>query len=217
MSFLQLPSISRSVRILIGADFLMVASTGFFAPIGAVYFAQQIEGGSLATAGFATTVFWASKSAFQIPVSLMADAKKGERDDFSIMIAGVLLAACVQLAYIFFAREMWQIYIIQVVNGLAYALQVPTFLAIFTRHIDRYREGTEWMLHSNAIGLGFAIAGAVGGVLAERFGFQIIFLLSSGMLFASALAFLPMRKLLFVTDGDGRSAAAAQRKRPHLD
>lgn len=206
--------INDVIRAMVAADFLIIASTGFLAPIGAVYFSQQIVGGSIAAVGFATTIFWLSKSAFQIPVSLMADAKEGERDDFSLMIVGVVMAAAVQLGYYFFAREMWHVYVLSAVDGLAYALQVPTYLAIFTRHIDKYREGTEWMLHSNALGLGFAMAAALGGVIAERFGFRVIFLVAAIMMLSSLAVLLPIRNKLFVTDGDGRSEMAAHRKRP---
>jgi predicted MFS family arabinose efflux permease len=70
------------------------------------------------------------------------------------------------------------------------------------------------MLHSNAIGLGFAITSAIGGVLAERFGFRVIFLVAAAMLFASVAAILPVGPKLYVTDGDGRSELAQQRTRP---
>ncbi|MEY4723215.1 MAG: hypothetical protein RLZZ324_728, partial [Candidatus Parcubacteria bacterium] len=120
------------------------------------------------------------------------------------LIGGITLAGVVQLLYFFFAREVWHIYALNVLDGLAYAMQVPTWLAIYTRHIDKKHEGTEWMLHSNAIGLGYAAAAALGGVLAERFGFRNIFLITAAFLFASAAMLLTLRGKLYVSDaGDG--------------
>lgn len=211
---LKLPYVNGVVRAMIASDFLIISSAGFLAPIGAVYFTEQIAGASLAAVGFASTVFWLAKSAFQVPVSLMADSKKGERDDFALMIAGVVISGIVQLLFYFWVREMWQVYLMQIFDGIGYALQVPTYLAVFTRHIDKDHEGTEWMLHSNAIGLGFAITSAIGGVIAERFGFRVIFLVAAGMLFASVIALLPVGPKLYVTNGDGRSESLQQRARP---
>ena len=78
-------------------------------------------------------------------------------------------------------------------------MMTPTWLAVFTRHIDKHKECREWTLHSNMVGLGFATAAAFGGVLAERFGFRIIFLLVSAGIFLGVIALARIRKDL---DGD---------------
>ncbi|MFC1702961.1 MFS transporter [Patescibacteria group bacterium] len=164
---------------MIWGDFLMVLSKGFLAPILAVYITTDIRGGSLATVGFATTIFWIVKSVIQIPVAMSADKTEGEADDFRMMMVGGVITAIVPLLYFFFASEVWHIYLFQALDGAGHALLVPTFLAIFTRHIDKHKESTEWTMHSNAVGIAFATAAAVGGVLAEQFGFRIIFLIVS--------------------------------------
>jgi MFS family permease len=70
------------------------------------------------------------------------------------------------------------------------AMSYPSWLAIFTRHIDKGKEAFEWSMEMTFLGAGAGIAGAMGGILASLFGFKIIFifvgiftLISTGFLF----------------------------------
>lgn len=202
MLWLKKRGVNRVVLQMVYSDFLLLSASGFLTPIVAVFLTTQIRGATLSTVGFATTTFWLVKSAVQIPVSLAADAKKGEGDDFRYMLLGSVIASSVPLLYYFFAREVWHIFALETLNGIGYALMVPTWLAIFTRHIDKHKENIEWTLHSNAIGLGFAATAAMGGVLAERFGFRVIFLLVSGVMFLGTVCLLSIKE--DILDGDRR-------------
>lgn len=207
MNWLRRPQVNKVILTMVYADFLLISATGFLTPIAAVFITTQIVGATIATVGFATTVFWVVKSAFQIPVASYVDAKRGERDDYQLMIIGAVMMAVVPLLYYLFAREVWHVFALEVLNGIAYALHIPTWLAIFTRHIDKHKESSEWTLHSNVIGLGFAASAAIGGVLAERFGFRVLFLLVSAFMFLGAVLLLMVKDLML--DGDGRDAGAA--------
>lgn len=200
----SLPRINPIVLIMIYADFVMTFGAGFLAPVFAVYLTTQIEGGSLAMVGFSTTLFWVVKSLVQMPVSIMADQKKGEQDDFRFIVAGSTIFAATPLLFFFFASEPWHVYLIQIIDGIGYGLFTPPWLATFTRHIDKNHENVEWTIHSNVIGLAFAVAAAVGGVLADRFGIRIIFPMVSVAMYVGVILLLSIRKHL---DGEpiGRS------------
>ena len=129
------PKINSIILTMIYADFLYISATGFLSPIFAIFLTSQIPGADLKDVGFATTVFWVSKSLFQIPVSWYIDRHPGEKDDFKIMVFGYLFSSLIPLVYYFFVRSMWHVYILEVINGFAFALFFPTWLAIFTRHI----------------------------------------------------------------------------------
>jgi MFS family permease len=188
------PQINRVIAVLIYGDFLFLSAGGFITPIYALFLTQEIAGGTVAVVGFATTIFWLVKSLVQFPVSWLADEVKGERDDFSMMILGSTVASVVPLLYYLFATEVWHIYALEVLNGIGFAMAVPTYLAIFTRHIDKQKESLEWTLHSNAVGLGFAATAALGGLLAELYGLRIIFLLVSAVMFLGTVTLLMVKE-----------------------
>ncbi len=195
------PAINRVVAFMVYADLIFFTAAGLITPIMAVFYVDRINGGTIALAGLATALFWVVKSAVQVPVSLYADNRKGERDDFVLMVIGYVIAALVPFLYFLFVTEVWQVYLLEALSGAGYGLLTPTYLAMFTRHIDRQKENFEWTLHSNAVGLGYASAAAIGGVLAERFGFRPVFLLTSIIMILSPVVLLSIRKHLYKTDG----------------
>lgn len=216
MAWWRKPEVNKVVLTMVYADFLLISATGFLSPIAAVFITTQIAGATVATVGFATTIFWLVKSAIQIPVSAYADAKHGEQDDYKLMLIGSVIASAVPFLYYWLAREVWHVFLFEVLNGIAYALHVPTWLAIFTRHIDKHKESSEWTLHSNAIGLGFAAAAAIGGVLAERFGLRVLFLLVSAFMFLGTAVLLVIKDDMLASDGrdggDGHAFAINAQK-----
>ncbi len=48
--------------------------------------------------------------------------------------------------------------------------------AIFTRHIDKGKEATEWGLDATSYGIGIGISAAIGGWAVTQFGFNPVFI-----------------------------------------
>ena len=68
-------------------------------------------------------------------------------------------------------------------------MNVPGYTAIFTRHIDKDQEALDWSVRSCLIGIGAGASGALGGIIANRFGFNTLFICVG--IFILLSAFLP--------------------------
>ena len=172
--------INHVVKTLVLSDFFINSGFSVFAPIFAIFVTKQIDGGSLQVVGFAAAIFQIFKSGLQIPIAKYLDKNHGEYDDFYSMVLGTFLIALVPFLYLF-ASTSTHVYMVQALYGIGAAFAIPPWYAIFTRHVDKMQENVEWSLDSIAIGIGAAASAALGGLLAERFGFQFVFLLG-GML-----------------------------------
>ncbi len=181
-------SINKIIRFLTISDILMLSGWGLINPIFAVFVTDQVQGGNVEMAGLAITVFLLTKCLVQIPTALVIDKKRGEIDDFWVMIIGSLIISLTAFLYIF-ARTVSHIFLIQVIGGFGAALSYPTWLAIFTRHVDNRREGLEWSLYYTTTDLGGALVAGLGGAIANYLGFQPLFLLV-GLLSLLGTAFL---------------------------
>src|SRR3989338_8110742 len=168
--------ISHVVRTLVVSDFFINAGFSVFAPVFAIFVTKQIDGGTFAVVGFAAAIFQIFKSGLQIPIAKYLDKNHGEYDDFYSMVLGTTLIALVPFLYLF-ATKANHIYMIQALYGIGASFAIPPWYAIFSRHLDKMQENVEWSLDSIAIGIGAAIAAAMGGLLAEKFGFQFVFIL----------------------------------------
>lgn len=169
--------INHVIRTLVVSDFFINAGFSVFAPIFAIFVTNQIEGGSLRVAGFAAAIVQIFKASLQIPVAKILDKNHGEYDDFYSMVFGSFLIALVPFLYIF-AELPIHLYIAQAIYGIGLAFTVPPWFAIFSRHLDKMQENLEWSFESISIGIAGAGAAAIGGILADKFGFQFIFLIA---------------------------------------
>ncbi len=172
--------INHVIKIMVLSDFFINAGFSVFAPVFAVFVTKQIDGGSLQVVGFAAAIFQIFKSSLQIPIAKYLDKNHGEYDDFYSMVLGTSLIVLVPFLYLF-ATTANHVYMIQAIYGIGASFAIPPWYAIFSRHLDKLQENVEWSLDSIAIGVGAAASAALGGLLAEKFGFQFVFLLG-GML-----------------------------------
>lgn len=180
--------INQVVKILIFSDFLLQCGWGLIGPIFAIFITKQIPEGSVQMVGFITATFWILKSVAQPFIARYLDDNHGERDDFIFMVAGMYIANLTFVGYIF-ASQIWHIFVLDAIRGLAMACVVPTWSAIFTRHIDKGQEAFSWSLESTGIGLAAGFAAAFGGVIAMSLGFKTVFVLVAafGLMASSAL------------------------------
>jgi len=205
--------VNKIIRNLVKADLMFLSAFGLITPIFAVFITEQIKGGDIKVVGFAAATYWISKSLFQIPIGRFLDKERGEKDDIRCLVAGFLIAAMVPFAYIF-SSFPWHIYALQVIYGLGMAMYNPAWCAIFTRHIDKGKEAFEWSLNSSSLGFGIGITGAVGGILASQFGFNLIFILVG--IFAILGGLLPLLIYKDIVRLDHNHIKIPESKKPPL-
>jgi len=172
--------ISAVIRYMVVGDFFVNAGFSVFAPTLAVFITKQIDGGTIATVGFAAAIVQLTKVIIELPVSKILDKNHGEYDDFISLIFGSTLIALVPFMYLM-ASEVFHLYLIAAIYGIGIGFTVPPWYAIFSRHLDKFQESFEWSLDSISIGIAAAGAAAIGGILAEKFGFHFVFVIG-GML-----------------------------------
>lgn len=193
----MLKSINRTIKILVTSDFILNYGWGLLGPVFALFIAQRITGGNinqaLQVAGLAAFFYWIPKSFLQIPIGKYLDRNHGEKDDFLFMVVGTFLAGIVPIVFLV-ATLPWHIYSAQIIHAFAMSLVVPSWMAIFTRHIDKGKEALEWGLESTSIGIGAGIAAAFGGTVASIFGFNLVFICASVFTIVSAFLLILVRK-----------------------
>lgn len=172
--------VNKIIKVLMLSDFILISAFGFIAPIFALFLTDKIEGGTIETVGFASALYWVAAILIRLPVARYIDKTKSEKDDFWFMIFGSLLVSVVPFLYII-STKISHIYWIQALYGIGYSLRVPGWYGMFTRHIDKGHEGYEWSFDSIISGVGSGIAAALGGIIAVRLGFDVLFIFIGGL------------------------------------
>ena len=180
------------VRFLTLSEVIYSGAIGLLSPIFAIFIINNIQGGNAAVVGIAATIYLVTKGIVQIPVASIVDKIKGERDDFWTLFIASCFISIAPLGYLLVHTPL-QLYIVQFLYGAAVGISFPTYMAVFTRHINKQKEGTAWGIYFTFNDFAAAIAAAIGGVLATVIGFRALIV---GLVFIrifAALAIIPIR------------------------
>jgi MFS family permease len=168
--------LNKIIKILVLSDFTITSAFGFVAPIFALFIIDKIQGGTIETVGFSAAFYWLAAALVRLPIARYIERTKSEKDDFRFTIIGSVLICAIPFLFLI-STQIWHIYLAEALYGIGYSLRLPGWYGMFTRHIDKGHEGYEWSFNSLIGGMGSAITAALGGLLATKFGFNVLFIL----------------------------------------
>lgn len=190
-----LKDINAVIRFLIISDTVIMGAVGLLGPVFALFIEDFIEGGNAAVAGIAAGIFLLAKSILQIPIAHFIDRIRGERDDFLILFIFTILTALTPLLYLIIETPL-QLYIVQFIAGLFTAFTFPTYMALFTRHVDKEKEGTEWGIYFTLTDITSAVFAALGGYIATVQGFPTLIIVVVIISILGALLLWPIKPFI---------------------
>lgn len=166
--------IDKVTRNFLFGDLLLFSGWGLLSPLMAVFVVEHIEGASIVTVGMLAAVYWTVRSLTQVPVALMIDKKKGEKDDFYVLITGILMVSAAAF-WLNFVTNVNQLFVYQAFYALGMSFYAAAWSGIFSHHINKDRTALYWSLDNTTIGIATAISAAIGGFLVQTYGFHVVF------------------------------------------
>lgn len=164
----------RTLILLIISDILILSSFGLVNPILAIFIKEDLAGGSIVAAGTAVAIFWGLKSVLQLPLSRIIDSR---RKKTGFLILGTLVIAIVPFIYML-SKNVYHIYVAQAIYAVGAAMAYPSWINLFTLHLDKKHRGFEWAVWSAGVGIGTGITAYLGAELAVLIGFRSVFLIT---------------------------------------
>ncbi len=162
---------NRVMKLLLVSDVLFVSGFGLIQPILSIFIKDNLLGGQIYAAGFASMLFLLTKSCIQLPFSRYVD-----QHDHVVrwLIVGSFCVAIVPFLYAYATRVEY-IYVAQVLYGIGAGLAYPTWLGLWMMHLDKHHESYEWSLYSTVMGLSTAATAGIGAALVQTIGFKPTF------------------------------------------
>ncbi len=178
--------VNRLVRNFVIIDLILFGGWGFLGPVFSIFVIQNIPGATLTTIGIAAAIYLITKSILQLPVANYIDRNQGYYDDFLILVVGLMLSS-VSAFFFIMVKTVWQLYLVEALHGVAFALYTPSWSEIFSRHLDKNRISFDWSLDSTTVGIAAGITGLLGSFMAETLGFYSVFAAASIFSMAAVL------------------------------
>ncbi len=174
-----------AISTLVLSDLFLYFGLGLISPIFSIYVLQNIPGATLETIGTSVAIYWLARIFSVVPISWILDAIKGEKDEFYSVLIGTTTLAILPLFYIV-ANQVIHVFIIEFCKGVANSLVIPAWRVLFTRFTDKNQVGFSWSLVDLVIGVATASSAYLGSVIAEQFGFKVLFMMVSVLSFIAA-------------------------------
>ncbi|MFH0831393.1 MAG: MFS transporter [archaeon] len=194
--------LNRIIKYLVYSDLIFYTGWGLISPLFAIFILQSIAGGSVFVVGMSAAVHLITRSLLRVPFGIQAD--KSQKKAYWYMFWGLLIASFVPAGYIISANP-WHIYLLQAVLGSSLAMSTAGWTGVFTKHMDKGKESTEWGVDAVAVGLGPGIAGALGGAAVTYLNFDAVFAAVGIIGIIGALLLLAVKKdILKHSSGSGR-------------
>ncbi len=164
---------NKTLKLLIISDIFVLSGFGLIAPIMAIFINDRLVDGSIFSAGLASTIFLITHAGLQ----LLFSYKFKPRDRLWMLKVGTAIIALVPVGYIL-ATSIYHIYIAEFFYGLGAAFAYPTWSSLFTSNLESGKRGFQYSIYSSSVGVGTALTAVAGAWLAEKVGFEWVFVMT---------------------------------------
>jgi MFS family permease len=165
--------LNKIIKYLVLSDLVFYSGWGLISPVFAIFIVDSIIGGNAFVVGLCAGINLIVRSLLRVPFGIYAD--KGQRISFHLMVWGLLVSAFVPLGYLFSTKPIY-LYILQAILGAGLSMSTAGWTCLFSRHMDKNKESTEWGVDAVAVGLGPGITGILGGFAVTYFSFSSVFI-----------------------------------------
>jgi MFS family permease len=169
--------LNRGEKILLYGSNLWSFGEGMFAPLFAI-FAQRV-GGNILDISWAWALYLIFTGLFIIVIGNLSDSSfsffKKSIHHKELIIFGYGLYAILTFCYLF-VHSPFQLAIVQIGLGLASAITVPSWNALYARYHRKHESASRWGLASGQANIVTGIAIFIGGLIVAYFSFTTLFI-----------------------------------------
>lgn len=180
--------VNSVVKSFIVSETFLWSAWNFITPIFAIFAATQIPGGNVEIAASAFSTYLVVRVVFEL-ISGNYLTKNNEIQKIKITIAGMILISISYLGFAF-TGSILQLFLFYAITGIGMGISSPAKNSLFSTHLDKNREPAEWGIYDAVVFMGMALSAALGGFIANKYGFQSLFFLACMVNFIGILPYI---------------------------
>jgi predicted MFS family arabinose efflux permease len=176
------------VKAFIISEMLLWSSWNAIIPIFAIFAATQIPGGNTEVAAGSFSAYLIVRVIFEL-ISGRYLSDSNDTQKFVMSIIGIILMS---VGYVGFAmtKNVFSLFLFYGVIGVGLGIASPAKNCLFSSHLDKNKEITEWSIYDGFVYMGMAMAAVIGGFVANRYGFTFLFYLVASTNLLSIIPYL---------------------------
>ncbi len=159
------------------SELFLWSAWNFITPIFAIFVITDIHSGNVETAAGSYSVYLISRVIMELLVGRFL-TRKTNRQKLLIAIAGILLISFSYIGFSF-SEDITSLFIFYGLTGIGIGIASPAKNALFSIHLDKNKESSEWSIADATTFICVALATAFGGFFVHEFGFRPLFLIAA--------------------------------------
>lgn len=171
------PKMNPIVTAFIFSEAFFWSAWNFITPILSVYVVTTLPNGNIKTAAFGFTLYLFVRIIIELIVSNYMKFTSDKKRMFTDATGMVILSLCYLL--IAFLPSLLTFYIFFIIAGISFGLSSPAKYSMFSLNLGRNQASKTWGTYDAVTFTGMGIATALGGVIANQYGFKALFIISS--------------------------------------
>jgi MFS family permease len=165
-----------------------------------LYLAEKLGVSAIQTVGIGTSVYYFARVISQIPIGLVTDKIRKDRDDIALLFVGNILMG---LPYLLFPSisNPSMFYFLQFILGIGGSMNLVNWRKLFATNLSKGSEGLSYAIYDTTLSIAMIFFATVGGYVAsiskEYFDIALIvvgLLITSSGFWAVCIFFVKKRK-----------------------
>lgn len=165
------------VKAFIISEGLIWSAWNFVTPIAAIFIVNHVTGGNIQAVTFGYSVYLITRVVSELIIGKILN-RTSDRMKYNYVVLGLFFLTISYLSFAF-TENLTLLYFSYFLMGLGLGISSPPKNSLFSVHLDKNKETTEWGLADAVTFIADAIAVILGGFIATVYGFQPLFIIAS--------------------------------------
>ena len=163
---MKLPKFNKVVIYLSLSDVFTWGPYTIISMLTGLYLASKLGENVVQFVGIGTSIYFFTRAFFQLPIGILTDKYKHDKDELLILFVGILLMGFPFLLYPHIQNQ-YQYFFLQFLFGLGVSLNLTSWRKLFALNIDSGREGRQYSIYEIIMSLSTAFICILGGYIAN--------------------------------------------------
>lgn len=163
---MKLPKINKVVIYLSLSDVFTWGPYTIISMLTGLYLASKLGENVVQFVGIGTSIYFFTRALFQLPIGILTDRYKHDKDEILILFVGVLLMGFPFLLYPYIQNQ-YQYFFLQFIFGLGVSLNLTNWRKLFALNVDAGREGRQYSMYEIIMSVSTALICILGGYIAN--------------------------------------------------
>jgi MFS family permease len=164
-TFINSLSFNKTISLLTLSDIFTWGLYMVIANFVGLYLERKFGDSAIELVGIGTSIFFLARVVTQVPIGIVTDRIKKDRDDIFLLIIGNVLMG---VPYFFFPyiNSALEYYLIQFVIGIGGAMNLVNWRKLFAANLEEGKSGLTYGLYDSILSFTMIIYGIVAGFVA---------------------------------------------------